>query len=297
MNIFKWLSRVYILFLIKSLMVSSAVASGIAIFFGFFSESWFNNIAFWGFFIPMAIFAFFRCLRERSEMKPFVDVTSIFDKNASSGQKKRGLKALMEEDEEYNEDDMDENQATSNLAETRELINQVITLIKEANLPVTSFDMEELVEDHSEFNEEDKAMIVDTLLHQLIGQQRFSWYRELNDDEDEITELYTEILQVVRKYCPELALTCQSCQWDPETKQVTIKLTVKEEDQTWVFTDFGRDPADNFLIHLNLLLKVNQLNTLHYCDEQEEYFEILLLPLALVNTLTQTYSFNLNREW
>ncbi len=91
MNIFKWLSRVYILFLIKSLIVSGVVASGIAMFFGFFSESWFNSLAFCGFFLPMAIFAFFRCLRERREMKPFVDVSSIFDKNASAAQKKRGL--------------------------------------------------------------------------------------------------------------------------------------------------------------------------------------------------------------
>ncbi|MFT4926819.1 MAG: hypothetical protein ACI8WB_002918 [Phenylobacterium sp.] len=86
MNIFKLLSKIYLLSWIKSLLVSAVVGSLIAIFFGFFADNWFVTPAFLGFWLPMALFASLRCLRDRKLIQPFDDVLSVFDKNATHRQ-------------------------------------------------------------------------------------------------------------------------------------------------------------------------------------------------------------------
>ncbi len=305
MNLFKLLTKVYLLRWIKDLVVSMIIACLMAIFFGFFSDTWFVTNAFLAFFIPTAIFSARRCWLDRRVMQPFDDVVSIFNPKASAAQKKRGIEKLREaaeeerqslaehdddcNDEDDNEQEEDAKPSAEVLKEAKAKAELVLKLLIKCQLVKHD---QTLLKRTKQYFEDHEVRVygleVNSFIHEILENKFFQWGREVLGESDN-TEYYTHILSCIsnKRLTLELISLDDS---DEENHQIIMTVNVNGNEEKWRFTQYDYEPADNVIIHLSLLLKEHTDYQLHW-EGMEEWTEAIALPNALIKILKEKTDF------
>lgn len=290
---------------IKDLVVAATLGALLAIFFGFFSDRWFVSEAFLLFFLCTSIFATRRYIKDQKVAQPIADVSNMFNPKASKAQKQRALKLLMDEAKEEEEaleeieaqdpssdnnaDSEDEHEPSSEelLAQAKESAKTILNIfIRNKMLAKDAKLASKVKRFFEEYDVAEYGLDTNEFVQYMLPTASFQWDDEL--DEDEQALFYQQVLKAVSS--EPLMFKVHAADYDEATNKIQLKLDVNEHTEVWDFTHYDRQPSENFLIHLTLLLK-EKANTLLHWQLGGEWASATLIPDNVASELTAKTDF------